>query len=136
MHTNRQDEIRARYVVLSSGVLTRPKLPAIPGITSFAGHMFHTSRWDYGYTGGSAEGNLTGLADKRVGIIGTGATAVQCISHLAESAKHLYVFQRTPSSVDVRNNAPTDPAWVAKLEPGWHQAVSYTHLTLPTIYSV
>jgi len=121
VRTDRQDEIRARYVVLASGVLTRPKLPGIPGITSFAGKMFHTSRWDYGYTGGSAEGNLRGLADKRVGIIGTGATAVQCISHLGEWAKHLYVFQRTPSSVDVRNNAPTDPAWVAKLEPGWHQ---------------
>ena len=118
--TDRRDEIEARYVVLASGVLTRPRLPGIPGITSFEGHVFHTSRWDYDYTGGSCEGGLTGLADKRVGIIGTGATAVQCIPHLGESSQHLYVFQRTPSSVDVRNNAPTDPAWVEKLEPGWH----------------
>ncbi len=120
VHTDRADRIRAHYVILASGVLVRPKLPGIPGITSFRGHMFHTSRWDYAYTGGSCEGKLSGLADKRVGIIGTGATAVQCIPHLGESSRHLYVFQRTPSSVDVRNNAPTDPAWVAKLEPGWH----------------
>ena len=121
VHTDRADRIRARVVILASGVLVRPKLPGIPGITSFRGHTFHTSRWDYAYTGGSCEGKLTGLADKRVGIIGTGATAVQCIPHLGESAQHLYVFQRTPSSVDVRNNAPTDPAWIAKLEPGWHR---------------
>ena len=121
VRTDRDDAIEARYVVLASGVLTRPRLPGIPGISSFEGHMFHTSRWDYAYTGGSAEGGLTGLADKRVGIIGTGATAVQCVPHLSEWARHLYVFQRTPSSVDVRNNAPTDPAWVAKLEPGWQR---------------
>jgi cation diffusion facilitator CzcD-associated flavoprotein CzcO len=119
--TDREDAIKARYVVMANGVLTRPKLPGIPGITSFEGHTFHTSRWDYAYTGGSCDGDLTGLADKRVGIIGTGATAVQCVPHLGESAKQLYVFQRTPSSVDVRNNAPTDPEWIKKLEPGWHR---------------
>lgn len=119
--TNRGDEIRAQYVAMANGVLTRPKLPGIPGITSFEGHMFHTSRWDYAYTGGGCEEKLTGLGDKRVGIIGTGATAVQCIPHLGESAKQLYVFQRTPSSVDVRKNAPTDPEWIKKLEPGWHE---------------
>jgi cyclohexanone monooxygenase len=119
--TNRDDAIRARFVVLSSGPLNRPKLPGIPGISRFQGHTFHTSRWDYGYTGGSCEGGLDGLAGKRVGVIGTGATAVQCVPHLAASAEHLYVFQRTPSSISVRGNAPTDPGWAASLQPGWQR---------------
>jgi len=117
--TSRGDKIAARYVVSVTGALHRPKLPGIPGIKSFAGHSFHTSRWDYEYTGGSSMGNLTKLADKRVGIIGTGATAVQCVPYLGEYSKHLYVFQRTPSVVDVRNNRPTEPEWVKSLEPGW-----------------
>ncbi|MSX21329.1 MAG: NAD(P)-binding protein, partial [Actinobacteria bacterium] len=106
--TNRGDAMRARFVVMANGPLHRPKLPGIPGIETYRGHSFHTSRWDYGYTGGTSEGNLTGLAGKRVGIIGTGATGVQCIPHLGAAAEHLYVFQRTPSSIDVRNNRPTD----------------------------
>ena len=85
---------------------SKPELPGIPAIETFEGHCFHTSRWDYEYTGGSSLGGLTKLADKKVGIIGTGATAVQCIPYLGETAGHLYVFQRTPSSVDVRNNRP------------------------------
>lgn len=119
--TNRGDRMRARFVVLTTGPLNRPKLPAIPGIESFGGHSFHTSRWNYDYTGGSATDPLDGLKDKRVGIIGTGATAIQCIPPLARSAEHLYVFQRTPSSVDARNNNPTDPEWAASLTPGWQQ---------------
>ena len=119
--TDRNDEFKAQFVAMSNGLLTRPKLPGIKGIEKFQGHTFHTSRWDYDYTGGSSEGDLKKLANKRVGIIGTGATAVQCIPHLGEAAQELYVFQRTPSSVDVRNNAPTSPEWVAKLEPGWHR---------------
>jgi len=117
--TNRGDAMRARYIVMASGPLHRPKLPGIEGITSFEGHTFHTSRWDYDYTGGDSDGGLDKLADKRVGIIGTGATAVQCVPHLGASAKELFVFQRTPSSIDVRDNRPTDPEWVASLEPGW-----------------
>ncbi len=119
--TNRDDRFRARFVVMSNGPLNRPKLPGIPGIDTFKGHTFHTSRWDYGYTGGDSRGNLRKLADKRVGIIGTGATAVQCVPHLARDAKHLYVFQRTPSSVDERRNRPTDPEWVKTLTPGWQK---------------
>jgi cation diffusion facilitator CzcD-associated flavoprotein CzcO len=119
--TNRGDRFKARYVAMANGPLSRPKLPGIPGINTFKGHTFHTSRWDYRYTGGDSAGGLTGLSDKRVGIIGTGATAIQCVPHLGEWAKELYVFQRTPSSVDVRNNAPTDPAWAASLEPGWQK---------------
>ncbi|HSP97827.1 MAG TPA: NAD(P)/FAD-dependent oxidoreductase, partial [Candidatus Dormibacteraeota bacterium] len=119
--TNRGDRLTARFVCMANGPLNRPKLPGIPGVESFAGHAFHTSRWDYAYTGGDANGGLSGLRGKRVGIIGTGATAVQCVPHLGEAAAHLYVFQRTPSSIDVRGNRPTDPAWAKSLEPGWHQ---------------
>jgi len=119
--TNRGDRIPARFVAMSNGPLNRPKLPGIPGIESFRGHSFHTSRWDYAYTGGDSNGNLTGLRGKRVGILGTGATAVQCVPHLGEAAGHLYVFQRTPSSIDVRANRPTDPEWARSLAPGWHQ---------------
>jgi cyclohexanone monooxygenase len=119
--TNRGDAMKARFVISSSGPLHRAKLPGIPGIADFAGHSFHTSRWDYDYTGGDPDGGLVGLEDKRVAIIGTGATAIQCVPHLGEWAQHLYVFQRTPSSVDVRNNRDTDPAWARSLEPGWQK---------------
>jgi cation diffusion facilitator CzcD-associated flavoprotein CzcO len=119
--TDRGDRFKAQYVAMASGPLNRPKLPGIPGINTFKGHTFHTSRWDYRYTGGDSSGGLTGLADKRVGIIGTGATAIQCVPHLGEWAKELHVFQRTPSSVDVRNNAETDPEWVKTLTPGWQK---------------
>ena len=117
--TNRGDRMRARYVAMANGPLNRPKLPGIPGINQFKGHTFHTSRWDYDYTGGDSSGNLTKLKDKRVGIIGTGATAVQCIPHLGEWSGELKVFQRTPSSVDARNNRPTDSDWASSLHDGW-----------------
>ena len=121
VQTDRQDEMKARFVIMASGPLHKLKLPGIPGIDSFTGHMFHTSRWDYDYTGGSPEDPLTNLGDKRVAVIGTGATAIQCVSHLGKAAKHLYVFQRTPSSVDFRGNRPTDTEWAESLEPGWHK---------------
>jgi cation diffusion facilitator CzcD-associated flavoprotein CzcO len=119
--TDRDDRMRARFVVMSNGPLNRPKLPGLSGIDSFKGHTFHTSRWDYGYTGGDTTGNLHKLADKKVAVIGTGATAIQCVPYLAKDAKHLYVFQRTPSSVDERGNRPTDPEWVKTLTPGWQR---------------
>lgn len=119
--TDRGDVFRCRFLIMSSGPLNKPKLPGIPGIENFKGHTFHTSRWDYDYTGGDTTGGLTKLKDKRVGIIGTGATAIQCIPHLGQHAQRLYVFQRTPSSVDERNNTPTDPAWAKKLKPGWQE---------------
>ena len=119
--TNRGDRMRARFVVLTTGPLNKPKLPAIPGIADFKGHAFHTSRWDYAYTGGSAIEPMTRLAGKRVAIIGTGATAIQAVPPLARDAQHLYVVQRTPSSVDARGNAPTDPKWAASLTPGWQK---------------
>ena len=120
--TNRDDAIRARFVVQAIGTASRPKLPGIAGITEFEGHSFHTSRWDYDYTGGDHSGGLVKLADKRVAVIGTGATAIQCVPFVGEHAKQLYVFQRTPSSVDLRGNKPTDPEWVKTLEPGWQRS--------------
>ncbi len=119
--TDRGDRMRARFVVMATGPLNRPKLPAIPGIEEFDGHTFHTSRWDYDYTGGDHSGGLTKLADKRVAIIGTGATAIQSVPYVGEYARELYVFQRTPSSVDLRGNKPTDSRWAASLEPGWQR---------------
>jgi cation diffusion facilitator CzcD-associated flavoprotein CzcO len=120
--TNRGDDIRARHVIMAAGVLNMPKLPGIKGIETFKGKMFHTARWEYDYTGGSYRSPvLDKLADKRVAIIGTGATSIQAVPHLAKYAKQLYVLQRTPSSVDERPNPPTDPAWMKSLQPGWQQ---------------
>jgi cation diffusion facilitator CzcD-associated flavoprotein CzcO len=122
VQTDRGDLIRAKFVSMGTGPLHRPKLPGIPGLETFAGHCFHTSRWDYGYTGGAYAGApMDKLGDKRLGIIGTGATAVQCIPQLARAARELFVFQRTPSSIDVRNNQPIDPAFFATLEAGWQE---------------
>jgi cyclohexanone monooxygenase len=117
--TSRGDRLTSRFVVIAGGVLHKAKLPGIPGIETFKGHTFHTSRWDYAYTGGSSTEMMQNLADKRVGIVGTGATAVQVVPRLAESAQDLFVFQRTPASVGVRNQRPTDPEWFKGLEPGW-----------------
>ena len=119
--TDRDDRMMARFVVMCTGPLNRPKLPAIPGIEQFQGHTFHTSRWDYEYTGGDHSGNLHKLADKKVAVIGTGATAIQSVPYVGAHALHTYVFQRTPSSVDVRGNSPTDPEWAKTLTPGWQR---------------
>lgn len=120
--TNRGDDIRARHVIMASGVLNMPKLPSIPGIETYQGKIFHTARWDYDYTGGSY-GNpvLDKLTDKRVAIVGTGATSIQAVPHLGKYAKQLYVIQRTPSTVDERPNPPTDDEWVKSLQPGWQK---------------
>jgi cation diffusion facilitator CzcD-associated flavoprotein CzcO len=133
VRTDRGDDLRARFVATGCGPLHRPKLPGIPGIQTFAGHAFHTSRWDYGYTGGDWTGApMDRLGDKRVGIIGTGATGVQCIPHLARSAGELYVFQRTPSSIDVRGNHEIDPGFFEELEPGWQREWLLNFATVQT----
>ena len=114
VHTDRGDAMRAKFVVLANGILTTPKLARIDGMQSFAGDSFHTSRWDY---------NID-LKGKRVGIIGTGATAVQAVPELAKIVEELYVFQRTPSSIDVRDQRETSVEefreWAK--EPGWAKA--------------
>ncbi|MEZ5735431.1 MAG: NAD(P)/FAD-dependent oxidoreductase [Novosphingobium sp.] len=121
VRTTRDDEIAARFVVSCTGHYSKPKLPGIPGIETFEGHSFHTSRWDYAFTGGNADGNLTGLKGKKVAVIGTGSTGIQCVPPIAEWADHLYLFQRTPCSIDVRGNRPTDEKWASSLTPGWQK---------------
>lgn len=121
IRTSRNDVITSRYFVTATGPLAHPKLPRVPGIETFQGHTFHTSRWDYDYTGGDNNGNLTGLAKKRVAIIGTGATAIQCVPHLGAGAKELFVVQRTPSSVHVRADRPTDVEWFQNQPKGWQR---------------
>ena len=114
VHTDRGDAMKARYVVLANGVLTTPRLARIAGMEKFRGDSFHTSRWNY----------HVDLAGKRVGIIGTGATAVQAIPELAKTVGELFVFQRTPSSVDVRDQRETTEEEIEswKSEPGWARA--------------
>lgn len=121
--TNRGDRLSARNVVICGGVLHKAKLPNIPGIEDFKGHSWHPARWDYRYTGGGPEEPMDKLADKVVAIVGTGATAVQVLPKVARDAKQVYIFQRTPSSVGVRNQRETDPEWFAEMtsKPGWHE---------------
>ncbi len=121
VETDRGDELRARFVCMAVGFLEKPKLPGIPGLEDFEGAAFHTSRWNYDFTGGDANGALDRLRDKTIGVIGTGASAVQCVPHLGASARQLYVFQRTPAGVDVRGNRPTDFDWLKSQPPGWQQ---------------
>ena len=121
LRTDRGDEITAKYVVMAVGILNLMKMPAIPGMDDFQGKSFHTARWDYGYTGGNLHGGLTGLADKTVAVVGAGASGIQCIPHVAESAKQLFVFQRTPSAIGVRGNGPTPDDFARDFEPGWQR---------------
>lgn len=126
IRTDRGDEIRARYVVMAVGILNLMKLPAIPGMELFEGKSFHSGRWDYDYTGGSQEDpRLSNLADKVVGILGTGASAIQCIPALAGSSQHLYVFQRTPSAIGVRGNHPTSKEFAKDLRRDWQRQRMY-----------
>ena len=121
VRTDRGDELTSDFLVLACGRQSLPKLPNLPGIDRFRPHTFHTSRWDYAYTGGGFDSPMTGLADKRVGLIGTGATAVQVLPELAKTAKEVVVFQRTPSSVGFRGNRETPRDWVDMSRPGWQQ---------------
>ena len=131
LYTDRGDDMRAQFVICANGTLSQPKLSKINGMSTFSGHSFHSSRWDYDYTGKSLEK----LKDKVVGVIGTGASAVQIVPEVAKVAKALYVFQRTPSSIDIREEHDTDPSWANSLEPGWQakrreQAIALSDLSL------
>jgi cation diffusion facilitator CzcD-associated flavoprotein CzcO len=119
--TDRGDHLSARFVITAGGVLHKAKLPGIPGVESYKGKSFHTTHWDYSYTGGGPLEPMTKLHDKRVAIIGTGCTGIQAVPKLANDAEHVYVFQRTPSAIGVRANQPTDPEWAKSLKPGWQK---------------
>lgn len=121
VRTDRGDQVRARFAIMALGSMTRPKLPGITGLDTFQGHMFHTSRWDYDYTGGAPGQPMDRLAHRRVAVIGSGASAVQCVPRLARDAAEVMVFQRTPSSIDWRRNCATDPDWWTTLQPGWQR---------------
>jgi cation diffusion facilitator CzcD-associated flavoprotein CzcO len=112
--TDRGDAMKARFIILANGILTSPKLARINGMEGFQGESFHTSRWNYDVD----------LQGKRIGIIGTGATAVQAIPELAKVAGELYVFQRTPSTIDVRDQRETTDEEIEswRHEPGWARA--------------
>ncbi|KAI9006747.1 cyclohexanone monooxygenase [Hyaloraphidium curvatum] len=123
VETDRGDRFTSQFVCISLSPFPIPKLPEIPGLGTFKGVSFHTSRWRYDLTGGSDCGDpMDKLKDKKVGIVGTGATAIQAVPELAKAAKELFVFQRTPTSVDYRNNGPIDPDWFAGIaKPGWQK---------------
>ncbi len=127
--TDRGDNLSAQFVVCANGTLSKPKLSRIEGMETFKGHSFHTSRFDYAYTGR----DLSNLKDKVVGIIGTGASAVQIIPRVGRAAKELYVFQRTPSAIDIRDDIPTDPEWAAALKPGWQAERLAKHMKGPQL---
>jgi cation diffusion facilitator CzcD-associated flavoprotein CzcO len=127
--TDRGDKMTARFVIVANGTLSKPKLSKIDGMETFQGHSFHTSRFDYKYCGA----DLSNLKDKVVGIIGTGASAVQIIPRVGRAAKELYVFQRTPSAIDIRDDTPTDPEWAASLQPGWQEERLAKHMKGPQI---
>ncbi len=119
VETDRGDRISSRYYVLAAGILNLLKLPTIDGMEDFAGHSFHSARWDYDYTGGGPGRPMTELGDRTVAVLGTGATGIQCVEPLAEAARQVLVFQRTPSAIGERGNRPTDPSFAEHLEPGW-----------------
>lgn len=117
LKTDRGDSMKGKYCVVANGTLSKPKLPAylLKQLEAFQGESFHSSRWNYDITGP----NLEKLAGKRVGIVGTGASAVQAIPECAKTAGHLFIFQRTPSSIEIRGDFATDPNWARKQKPGW-----------------
>jgi cyclohexanone monooxygenase len=125
VETNRGDRLTCDFLILACGRQSLPKLPGLPGVEQFTGHAFHTSRWDYAYTGGDFNGNMTGLADKRVAVIGTGATAVQVVPELGKYAKEVLVFQRTPTSTGVRAQFETPKDYVNLDQPGWQRERRY-----------
>jgi len=122
LRTDRGDEVRAKYLIMAPGILNLMKLPAIPGMDEFEGAAFHTARWDYECTGGGPDDpHLSKLADKVVAVVGVGASGIQAVPPLAESAKHVYVFQRTPSAIGERGNRRTTAEFAEELRPGWQR---------------
>jgi cation diffusion facilitator CzcD-associated flavoprotein CzcO len=97
------EDISCRYLISATGPLSASKMPDYKGIDSFRGEAFHSSRWPTGADGKPVNVDFTG---KKVGVIGTGATGVQIIPIVAETAKDLFVFQRTPNWCTPLGNSP------------------------------
>lgn len=128
-------KVRSRFAILATGFVMIPQVPQIKGIEKFEGPCFHTARWNYDITGGTFQNpEMDKLKDQKVGIIGTGATAIQAVPALVPWAKELYVFQRTPSAVDRRDNRPTDSSWAREItsKPGWQKerSVNFHHFVV------
>lgn len=95
VRTSANERIECQFLIMATGCLSSANQPKIPGIDSFRGDVYHTGRWPH------EEVDLLG---RRIAVIGTGSSAIQAIPHIAEEAKHLTVFQRTPNfSVPARN---------------------------------
>jgi cation diffusion facilitator CzcD-associated flavoprotein CzcO len=105
--TDHGDVLCAEQVVMASGQLSKPQLPAIPGIHDFSGELYHTGAWPH--EGVNVEG-------KRVGVIGTGSSGVQVTPQLAKQAGELFVFQRTAHYAIPAHNRPLDPDFQAELK--------------------
>lgn len=100
VETEDGQKIRCQFLITAVGILSATHLPDIPGIADFKGESFHTSRWPR---------EPVDFSGKRVGIIGTGATAVQLIPRIAQQVGHLTVFQRSPNyCCPLRNAEITD----------------------------
>ena len=120
--TDRGDDICERVRHHGLGPINTPKVPRIPGIQDFKGKMFHTARWDYEYTGGNRrEPVLDKLEDKRVAIVGTGASAIQAVPFLAQIRQAALRPSTHASTVDERAQHSHGPEWVATLQPGWQR---------------
>ncbi len=110
IETDRGEAVSARWCIMATGCLSSANLPAIPGRESFRGRAYHTGRWPH-------EG--VDFSGQRVGVIGTGSSAIQSIPLIAEQASRLYVFQRTPTYSVPAHNQPLDPETVREIKAGY-----------------
>jgi len=102
--------VTCQHVVTANGPLSSPRLPEIPSMQEFKGESFHTAQWDRSAT----------LKGKRVGVIGTGASAAQVVTTIVDQVESLTIFQRTPTWCLPRDDEPTPPELVEKFRAGGH----------------
>ncbi|WHZ11633.1 MAG: Cyclohexanone monooxygenase [Burkholderiaceae bacterium] len=117
VQTSDGGELRSRVVVSATGGLSRPALPGIPGLDTFAGALFHSARWNHAYD----------LTDKRVAVIGTGASAIQFVPQIAPRVRALTLFQRTPAWILPKPDRPLSDAERARFaRQPWRQRLART----------
>ena len=107
IETDRGDQVSARFCIMATGCLSSAQVPAFPGLESFAGSTYHTSHWPH------TDVDFTG---QRVGVIGTGSSAIQSIPIIARQAASLVVFQRTPNFSAPARNGPLDPEFERRVK--------------------